>query len=227
MEIPPSDLEFLAARVETLERQNRLLKRAGLAALVTAASLIAMGQARPSRTVEAQHYVLTDANGGKRAELVLDSASPRSSASPTLRFFDEKGTETLSLSSTRLELSAQSGLGANVLLTDKRGVARADLGLADDQPFILLNDAKGSSRIRVQLTGDQPSVVLQDAKEVPRLGLSVINDQPRVGLDDTEGFSAALGSTDLVTTSTGQQHQTPAASLVLFGKDGSVLWSAP
>jgi hypothetical protein len=227
MEIPSSGLEVLAARVERLEKQNRLLKRGGLAALVATASLIAMGQARPSRTVEAQRYVLSDAGGGKRAELALESASPRSSASPTLRFFDEKGTETLFLSSARLELSERSDLGANILLTDKQGVARADLGLTDGQPFVLLNDAKGSSRIRVQLNSDQPSIVLQDAKEVPRLGLSVINDQPRVGLDDLEGFSAALGSTNLVTTSTGQQRHTPAASLVLFGKDGSVLWSAP
>ena len=225
MQNSTSDLDLLAARIERLEKQNRRLKRSVLAVLLGAASLVVMGQARPSTTLGAQSFVLRDATGGKRAELVLESESPRSIPTPTLRFFDEKGNQTLFLSSTRLELAGQSDLGTNIILDDAKGVARADLGLADDQSFVLLNDSKAVPRIRVELNHGQPKIALQNEKELPRLGLVIANDEPAVALDDAQGFSAVFGSTSLLGPGAGPA--TSAASLVLFGKDGSALWSAP
>src|SRR5579871_2721695 len=108
MQTSASHLDLLAVRVERLERQNRLLKRGGLMLLLTAASLIVMGQARPNTAVDAQRYTLRDAKGAKRAELLLDSESPQSKPDPTLRFFDDKGNQTLTLSATRLELAGRS-----------------------------------------------------------------------------------------------------------------------
>ena len=227
MQNSSSNFDFLAARVEQLERQNRRFKRGGLAVLLAGACLFAMGQARPAGALGAQSFVLRDASGGKRAELVLESESPRSSPSPTLRFFDDKGNQTLFLSSTRIELAGQSELGTNILLDDAKGVARADLGLFGDQSFVLLNDAKGTPRVRVDLDHGQPKVDLQDAQEIPRVGMAIVQNEPTIGLDDTNGFSAVLGSTSLVTAGTGQERLTPAASLILFGKDGNVLFAAP
>jgi hypothetical protein len=225
MQISTSDFDVLAARVERLEKQNRRLKRGALVVLLAAASVIVMGQARPVTAVGAQSFTLRDASGGKRAELVLESESPRSTPTPTLRFFDEKGNQTLLLSSTRLELAGQSDLGTNIILDDAKGIARADLGLAEDQSFVLLNDAKGVPRIRMELNHDQPKIALQDAQELPRLGLVIANGEPAVALDDAQGFSAVFGSTSLLGAGAGRA--TSAASLVLFGKDGAALWSAP
>ena len=225
MQNSASQFELLAARVERLERQNRLLKRGGLGVLLAAASLIVMGQARPNTALDAQRYTLRDAKGAKRAELVLDSESPQSRPDPTLRFFDDNGNQTLTLSATRLELAGQAESGSNILLDDAKGVARADLGILGEQSFVLLNDSKGAPRIRVELDHDQPKIVLQDPQQNPHLGLALINGQPMVGLDGTDGTSAAIGATDVVTN--GQPRQTSAASIILFGKDGSVLWSAP
>jgi hypothetical protein len=53
------------------------------------------------------------------------------------------------------------------------------------------------------------------------------SEGPSVRLIDKEGFQAALGTSPLVTMKTGETHQTSAASVVLFGKDKKVLWSAP
>jgi hypothetical protein len=225
MQNSTSDFDVLAARVERLEKQNRRLKRGGLAVLLAAASVIVMGQARPSTTLGAQSFILRDASGGKRAELVLDSESPRSTPTPTLRFFDDKGNQTLFLSSTRLELAGQSDLGTNIILDDAQGVARADVGLSEDQSFVLLNDAKSVPRIRLELNHGQPKIALQDAQEVPRLGLVMVNDEPSIGLEDPQGFSAVFGSTAFLGPGSGRP--TSAASLVIFGKDGSALWSAP
>lgn len=225
MQTSASDFELLATRVERLERQNRLLKRGWLAVLLAAGSLIVMGQARPNTGVDAQRYTLRDAQGAKRAELVLDSDSPQAKPDPTLRFFNDKGDQTLTLSATKMELAGQSEMGSNILLDDAKGVARADLGILGEQSFVLLNDSKGAPRIRVELDHDQPKIVLQDPQENPHLGLALINGEPVVGLDGTDGSSTAIGATDVVTN--GRQHQVSAASVILFGKDGSVLWSAP
>lgn len=53
------------------------------------------------------------------------------------------------------------------------------------------------------------------------------DDAPRITIIDDEGFQAVLGSTGTVETRTGRTNQTSAASLILFGKDKEVLWSAP
>jgi hypothetical protein len=37
-------------------------------------------------------------------------------------------------------------------------------------------------------------------------------------------FQATVGSTDLVTPETGESRKTSAASVVMFGKDGKVIW---
>lgn len=225
MRISESQFELLASRVEQLERQNRRLKRGGLAALVVASCIVLMGQARPNTAVDAQSFTLRDARGDKRAELVMDSDSPQSTPHATLRFFDEKGDEALTLSPTRLELAGKSPLGSNIILDDAQGVGRADVGILGEQSFVLLEDAKGHPRVRMDLDHEQPSIALQDAMEIPRVGLGLINGEPTVGLDDTNGTSAAIGATSVVTN--GKERQTPAASIILFDKDGSILWSAP
>lgn len=231
MQTSPSDFERLATRVDRLERQNRRLKRGALAVLLVVASFIAMGQARPNTGMEAQRFTLRDAKGAKRAELVLDSETPQSSLNPMLRFFDEKGNETLTLSSTKLELAGQSALGSNILLDDAKGVARADVGILGEESFILLNDANGRARVRMDLDHEQPRIALlgiaplQNPMEVPLLALGIINGEPSLGLYDTKGTSAAIGATKVIANS--KERQTAAASIILFDKDGSILWAAP
>ena len=50
---------------------------------------------------------------------------------------------------------------------------------------------------------------------------------PSLILTDNEGYASNLGRADLEIPATGRKTRTPAASLVLFGKDKKVLWSAP
>ncbi len=56
---------------------------------------------------------------------------------------------------------------------------------------------------------------------------SMQDDGPSVRVVDKEGFQTWVGATALVTPKTGAQQQTSAASVILFGKDKKVLWSAP
>jgi hypothetical protein len=105
MDNSTSDSQSLASRVERLEKQNLFLKRAGLALLVLPAALMFMGQSRPTRTIEAQNFVLRDSSGNKRAELSMgvDAAG--------LQFFDSKGHVTSTLTESSIVLAGPSGGG--------------------------------------------------------------------------------------------------------------------
>jgi hypothetical protein len=167
MQSSTSDVQSLTARIEKLEKQNRIYKRVGLALLLLPAAVVAMGQARPNRTLEAQTFVVRDSTGTKRIELGMDDNSPM------LRFSDAHGKTHIALVE-----SDRSSLGP-----------------------------------RIELSGEQDRV---------RLSLGLIREQPHIVVNDGQGFSAQLGSTpDLVDVRTG------AASLILWDKDGKVLWLAP
>lgn len=168
-----ADVKSLAVRIEKLEKQNRLLRRLGLAFLLVPACFAVMGQAGPARTIEAQSFVLRDSIGIKRAELTMAKNDA------VLRFFDSKERQTSAVS----------------------------------DGFIFLVDPQ-----RTKATNEAGYVMLSMAQE-----------EPSITIRDTQGFSATLGAADTVTTATGEQQKSTAASLKLFGpgKDGRVIWSAP
>ena len=60
-----------------------------------------------------------------------------------------------------------------------------------------------------------------------RTYLKLEDKQATFELYDKAGFKTMVGTTDLLTPQTGESHRTSAASLVMFGKDDKVLWSAP
>jgi len=67
------DLQAVAERLATVERQNRWMKTAGLVTIVLAAAAFVMARAEPtSRVVEAEQFIVRDSRGQKRALLGLD-----------------------------------------------------------------------------------------------------------------------------------------------------------
>jgi hypothetical protein len=64
------DVAALTGRVERLEKQNSLLKRLGMVALICAGSLVVMAQNR-TRSIDAESFVLKDAGGKTRARLAM------------------------------------------------------------------------------------------------------------------------------------------------------------
>jgi hypothetical protein len=97
MQNSTSDLQSLASRVENLERQNRLMRRAGCGVLLLLAVVVTMGQSRQPRTVEAEQFILRDTQG--RARLFI--GTPRVSGvaidlgpdEPAVWITDTKGTD--------------------------------------------------------------------------------------------------------------------------------------
>lgn len=126
----------------------------------------------------------------------------------------------------RATLAMYNG-GPRLDLYDENGKARAGLTVTSDGPGLGLFDANGKARVGLSAFSDGPGLALFDANGKPRVGLVAFSDGPVLDLSDANGFTADIGVTDLVTPVTGETHKTSAASIVLFGKDKKLLWSAP
>jgi hypothetical protein len=221
------NLNKVLARLEKVEKENRRMKRARLVLILAAGCATVMGQARPAATaVEARSYVLQDASGTKRAELVLEAGAPGQEPSPVLRFLDGKGSESLSLSPTRLELAGKSDLGPDIIVDDAKGTPRVDLGLEHNLPFVLLNDDKGINRVDMGLERGDPALVINDEKATPLVGFGLSQGKPSISVNGLDGFRTTIGSQPLVGV-TGAQYWSSAATMVLYSSDGKVIWSAP
>ncbi len=204
------ELEIIEERLEKVERENRQLKRTGLAVLLLAGVALVMGQARPIRTVEAEKFVLRDWSGKRRATLAVQA--------------DESVSLTLADSTGKVRASLNVGkLGPSLDLADPNGKVKetfSDEGL-------MFFDKASNPWAALWHPENSPRLDLYAANRENRVSLRVIEEGATLLLGDREGYEAALGSTWIEMPQTGQGHRTSAASLLLIGKDGKMLWSAP
>ena len=175
------ELGAIVSRLERLEKENRRLKRVGLAVLTVASAIVLMGQTRTNRTILAEKFELINSNGKTQAELTTFQGYPN------------------------LMLHGPEGA--------RQGEA-ATIGISPTGPYVELEDSHGNRAIL-----GEGSLSL--------LGGYGADSGPYISLLDRQNYMTVIGSTDLVTPATGETHKTSAASLVLFGKDKNVLWSAP
>lgn len=271
------ELQAIIHRVETLETENRRLRRFGLLAVGLLGSLFLMGQGEwTPKVVFANSFILRDAdgkiramlafcgpwpclkfldvNGRTEAQLDLGTSGPRLSFSDpdgrlrTYLTVDSDGAQLFlgaSGNSQRVELRATDIDAPNVGVFNGKEVVK--LGASEQRGYLNFSGSGGKGQVDLEATGSTGRLMLSGGdgktfasieaqKEQARLGVGTAKtytlmwareDGASLGAGDGEGFEATLGSTDLLTPSTGETHKTSAASLVLFGKDKKVLWSAP
>ena len=130
MSSPTPDWPTVVERLEKLERQNRRMKQVGAAVLVLVAAMLLMGQASPNRTVEANEFVLKDANGKMQARLGLTANAPG------LTLYEADG----EVIRTFLGVGAD---GPGLYLADAGGKVRAMLSVKADEPSLVLSDRLG------------------------------------------------------------------------------------
>jgi hypothetical protein len=236
------ELSNILARLGRVEREHSRLKRIGLGVLVLAGAVLLMGQARSSRTIEAEKFILNDAGGMPRARLEMEPTDR-----PTLVLLDPKGFPLVSLGAgedpalnlckgnceKQVQIALTQDLVGVVLYAGGEGYnpARGEQGKLSGlrAAFGVVKGVPGLNLYGEDPTRAQASLDLEGG---PRLFLSDLNGQvdlekAAIDVSDFHGFRAVIGSTPLETPRTGEAHKTSAASIVLFGKDGKVLWSAP
>jgi hypothetical protein len=153
-----------------------------------------------------RRLVVPDVLSARRIEMVDAAGEPRASLSvladgrPVLVLADETG-------KPRAGLEGGSNGSPDLSLFDTAGRIRTILDvLPDGSPSLVLADETGKSWAALTLHHDGSSILI---------------------LSDAEGDTrAALGATFEVVRA-GEDRTWPAASLVLFDKDGKVIWKAP
>jgi hypothetical protein len=159
------NLAAVLERLKRVERQHGRLKFAGVTALLLAAAGLVMAQTfPPSRTVEAESFVLKDGGGTARAVW-----APVPDGGAALTFLDQAGKPRAQL---RVERDGAPGL----LLFDQAGYGRAIMRAdRDGAPELVLTDqtAKTRATLRVERTG-LPGLVLYDQIGLPRATLYVV-----------------------------------------------------
>jgi len=172
------ELDALLSRVGRLETENRRLKRGALAFIVAIASIGLMAQTKqtPSTsqkpkarapaapaappapgpvvatTVEAQSFVLKDANGKVRAELNLMGSAP------SLKFRDENGSALVTLS-----LNSEAPAGPLLLLSDPQHHASVALSVLENAgPQLSLAGERPDIQLRMGVSPDGTSLELSD-----------------------------------------------------------------
>jgi len=193
-------------RLDSLERENRRMKQAGVVALAVIVAVGLMGQVtqgKVAKVVEAEKFVLRDPVGNEAARLEWW----KSDGSAHLVFVDKK----------KRVLSSFRNDGFSIVDPDRKILTVMGPGL-----LTLISIGVGG------LTISSHSVVLQEKDTIrAALGLSP-EGLPSLALYDKDGMSRAeLGSTSLETTQTGAVEKRPESSLVLFDKKGKVIWEAP
>ena len=200
---------------------------------VVAGAFLLMGQARSNRTMEAEKFILRDGNGTVRARLEMEPMDR-----PTLVLLDAKGVPLVSLGAGEspflnictgdCKRQVQVGTFSNEIfglaLYDKdkgplHGV-KAALGVVKGVPGLNLFSEDSAQQASLDLEGG-PRLLLSDQNGIVSL------EKASVEVSDKQGFITKIGSTDLETPRTGETHKTSAASIVLIGKDGKALWTAP
>jgi hypothetical protein len=150
----PTHFESLTQRIEHLEHENRQLKRFGVAVLILIGAVLAMGQARPARTIEAERFLLKDVDGNVKAKLDVKDGSGE------LSFYDHAGHQRIELTSTEsysaLNLKDDAeGLGATMEVgTSKDGTPSTIAALGSmSGPGIIMQATKDSTSLRVSDKG--------------------------------------------------------------------------
>jgi len=225
-----SNWQGLTDRVEKLERQNRRMKQAGTIILILAAAVVLMRQAPTTRTVEANEFVLRDANGRMRAMLKADEDLAG------LSFFDANEKPRVSLSvdgetailafadaneNLRAGLSVHEGMAAALAFYDANGKVQAGLVVSGGDSVLTVSDNEGFQTVigtadfeTSKTTAASVSLLGTDKK--PQAILSLTDFGP--GLILREGNGEA---TTILVVEPG------SPSLSMKDEDGKVLWEAP
>lgn len=170
-------LENMMARLQKLERDNRIL-RAILGCSIVGVFILASVAPPGSHTVEARTYILRDESNTERGRISTDGKE----AFLVLNDPAEK---------ERAKLSVTQD-GPSLTLYDSTGKMRANL-VAIDRPALTLNDR--AEKIRVQLEAEEagPFITLYDASEAPSVLLGMNETGPLLKLYSRKGkpsFSA-------------------------------------
>ncbi|HSY93157.1 MAG TPA: hypothetical protein VK812_17475 [Candidatus Binatus sp.] len=199
-----SQQDDILSRLDKLESENKVFRISAVLLVLSIVALLLLGASQAARrTVTASEFLLQDDQGHTRARLSVDSKDV------ALVFLGESGQKQMSLKGSNDQL----GRGHAALALGEGAVsARYTLAGTDKEDWATISDGglflAGKDTTRIVLSASGPT-------------------SPSIEVADSLGFASEIGVTSTTDSPTGKTHKSSAASLVLIGKDQSVLWTAP
>jgi hypothetical protein len=227
-----------------------------LKAVVGPRAVRAASKAAVPKVVRAQRFEVVDSAGRVAATLEATATGPQlalyhgrglmpratlalDEGAPALHFRDSKQNPCVALTLFQEEPA--------LWLSDSKGHASASLSLAAGAPGLTLlggtghaiatlgvsalyiSEGKGQAAARLAVLQGAPALSLYDGNWKERGRLFVDTEgKPGLALRDSQGKDrAVLGVAELETIKTGATQRTAESSLVLFDKEGKVIWEAP
>ncbi|MBI3933568.1 MAG: hypothetical protein HY316_02685 [Acidobacteria bacterium] len=144
-----SELTAVLSRLKKLGTQNRRFKQIGAVALILLGSVFLMGQASPPRTVEANEFVLKDANGRIRGKWSMNGDSV------LFTLLDSKGVIRVLLAQdglldqAALHLRAANGNQRVTFEVDSKGSPALFLQSPDSNLVYLGQEESGTATLRL------------------------------------------------------------------------------
>jgi len=240
------DTEYLLQRIAKLERSQKRVRNVGFAAVIVVATMTFMAQIGvPAASVRAQEFVVVDKAGRSLATIGGAPLGPEGG----IHISDGNHKPMLDLwriaSTTYLTVNNAEPTSSGLALSLRRGslelktfspTSRVDIS-ATEEAAILAVAGRDWSSVRVApkpqkpLTGNAVNDVqsqdyaLLDAK--PIASLDAYSDKASLSIEDAQGFETSVGISQIGNNRTGQKTSTSAASILMFGRDKTVIWHAP
>ena len=170
-----TDVQTLSLRLDALERQNRRMRRAGLAIFVVLGGSFLMGQAVPKEipeVISAHSFRAVDKDGEPRAWFGAGDTGS------SLYLGEKDGQQSAVL---RVDSGAPM-----LALSDKDGVIRTCLIVkVTGTSSLTFDDKDRKTRVELDLTRDGiPGLTLKDKDEMPRASVFLTDDgKPRIALE--------------------------------------------
>ncbi len=202
MDVP--SLEAIAGRVDSLERENRWLRRIGGSAIVGLLALMALGTGafRSPRELTAERFVLNDASGHPRARLemrwngpALSLLSPEHRDQVVLHAIDDGPSNLLYFrgSELRASLSDSEGVGPSLTLLDPNRRSLAQFFVSDEgRSGLMLHRYQHGVNLNLDADGTSKLSFL-DHQGAERAGMSLGVDGRAVSLGKLEGHIVGIG----------------------------------
>lgn len=244
-------MDDVLTRIDKLERENRRLKRGGLVVLLLTGTFVLMGQAPSNKIIEAEKLILRSGSH-TYAELGIDS-----SGTPALSFFDDSGKRVAEYRRGGASIFGKDGAWSHwtedqfviegreghidlapiqLSITDtKNGLGLISLGMhaswkhegvVEPEMYFTGNNGRGFTHLSA-IEGLHLEPGMFHGQVLPGGFVDISADGPSIEVEDQRGFKSTIGNVKLTVERSGQERSTSASSIVLFAKDGKVIWSAP
>jgi len=184
--------------------------------LFTDQNLYLVKSTKPQKVFEAEEFHVVDKNGEILAKFGMSNIYY--SPAVELRMF----TQGYRKKSGILMVAKESGSVINIYGNDRNNNIGIEMEVSNSGSASL-EVGYGGTDITASLKGE---TIIEENKS--HLELSSRESGSRVQLFDKNGMGrTVLGSLSLETIKTGEVHNRPESSLVLFDKDGKIIWSIP